>query len=71
MVSGRVERGNSRGEGTPDQHESDFGEVGVVSVPLKTTSSDLNRVDSIKREEDLKMQRNPGVRLRCDERGGD
>jgi hypothetical protein len=43
-------RGGSR-EGTPDewetvgsldQHESVFGEVGVVSVPLKVASSDLN-----------------------------
>jgi len=44
MVSGRVERGNSR--------------VGVVSVPLKATSSDLNRVpkkDIIQREEDHEM----------------
>ena len=44
MVSGRVERGNTQGEGSPDQHETAFGEVGVVSVPLKATSSDLNRV---------------------------
>ena len=58
MVSGRVERGNTRGEGSPSQHESAFGEVGVVIVSLKTTSSDLNRVskkDIIKREEDLRM----------------
>jgi hypothetical protein len=26
--------------GSPDQHESVFGEVGVVSVPLKATSSE-------------------------------
>jgi hypothetical protein len=30
--------------GSPDQHESDFRESGVVSVPLKATSSDLNHV---------------------------
>ena len=58
MVSGRVERGNTRGEGSPDQYEFAFGEVGVVNVSLKPTSSDLNHVskkDIIKREEDLKM----------------
>jgi len=49
---------NTRREGTPDQHESAFGEVGVVRVPLKTTSSDLNQVSKkniIKRREDFKM----------------
>ena len=66
MVSGRVEIGNARREGTPDerelpspdQHESAFGEVGVVRVSLKTTSSDLNHVSKkniIKRREDFKM----------------
>jgi hypothetical protein len=30
--------------GSLDQHESAFGELGVVSVPMKATSSDLNRV---------------------------
>jgi hypothetical protein len=58
MVSGRVERGNTQGEGSPGQHETVFGEVGVVSVPLKSTSSDLNHVskkDIIKGEEGPKM----------------
>ena len=58
MVSGRVERGNTQGEGSPDQHETAFGEVGVVTVLLKDTSSDLNRVskeDIIKGEEGPKM----------------
>ena len=30
--------------GSLDQHESVFGEVGVVRVPLKSTSPDLNHV---------------------------
>ena len=29
--------------GSLDQHNLSWGEVGVVSVPLKDTSSDLNR----------------------------
>jgi hypothetical protein len=34
--------------GSPDQHKSDFGEVGVVSVSLKDTSLDLNLVSNLK-----------------------
>jgi hypothetical protein len=45
-------------EEEPDQHESAFGEVGVVTVWLKTTSSDLNRVSQKKHHQEkgiLKM----------------
>jgi hypothetical protein len=44
--------------GSPDQHESSFGEVEVVTVPLKDTSSDLNHVskkEHHQEEENLKM----------------
>jgi hypothetical protein len=44
MVSGRVERYGTPGRrGSLDQHNLTWGEVGVVSVSLKFTSSDLNR----------------------------
>ena len=35
--------GHPGGGGSLDQHNLTWGDVGVVSVPLKTTSSDLNR----------------------------
>jgi hypothetical protein len=45
MVSGRVEINTTPGgSGFSRPTQSDFGEVGVVSVSLKATSSDLNRV---------------------------
>ena len=45
MVSGMVERnGTLEKRGSLDQHNLPWGNVGVVSVPLKATSSDLNRV---------------------------
>ncbi len=41
---GRVERnGTLEKRGSLDQHNLPWGDVGVVSVPLKATSSDLNR----------------------------
>ena len=41
---GRVERnGTLEKRGSLDQHNLTWGNVGVVSVPLKATSSDLNR----------------------------
>jgi len=41
---GRVERnGTLEKRGSLDQHNLPWGNVGVVSVPLKATSSDLNR----------------------------
>ena len=35
--------GHPGGGGSLDQHNLTWGDVGVVSVPLKATSSDLNR----------------------------
>ena len=46
--------GHPGGGGSLDQHNLTWGDVGVVSVPLKDTSSDLNHVskkDIIKRRE--------------------
>ncbi len=41
---GRVERNVTlKKRGSLDQHNLPWGDVGVVSVPLKATSSDLNR----------------------------
>ena len=64
MVSGRVERGNTRRVGNcgisrPLEHESVFGEVGVVNVSLKTTSSDLNRVS--KKEHHQEESKEEGI----------
>ncbi len=44
LREGRVERnGTLEKRGSLDQHNLTWGNVGVVSVPLKDTSSDLNR----------------------------
>ncbi len=39
--------------GSSDQHESAFGEVGLVSVPLKVTSSDLNCMSKKEHHQDF------------------
>jgi hypothetical protein len=45
MVSGRIENSETPGgSGFSRPTQSTFGEVGVVNVPLKGTSSDLNPV---------------------------
>ena len=52
MVSGRVESSvTPGGSGFSRPTQSVFGEVGVVTVPLKATSSDLNCINHVSKKE--------------------
>jgi hypothetical protein len=50
--------GHPRETGSLDQHEDVLGEVGVVSVPLKATSSDLNHVSRKGHHQEDQEERN-------------
>jgi hypothetical protein len=59
MVSGRVEsRETPGGSGISRPTRICLGEVGVVSVPLKATSSDLNRVSKKGHHQEDQEERN-------------
>ncbi len=59
MVSGRVERRETPGgSGISRRTRNCLEEVGVVSVPLKSTSSDLNRVSKKGHHQEDQEERN-------------
>jgi hypothetical protein len=59
MVSGRVEsRETPGGSGISRPTRICLGEVGVVSLPLKVTSSDLNRVSKKGHHQEDQEERN-------------